>query len=174
MSKFELFSDLGTLVVPDNYEHVNSLSYFREANYKSFRYFDDEINDDFFSNPTQVLKPGENWQIKVFAQAAGNRISLTEGLAFLHSQGSVFTGAQGAALVFQQKYGLLPRGKQYNSLDTEDRLPKCEGDCLVPWVSAYLGPVFEFSFTDMGHYASDQEHYLFYDEDVFLGFFRKT
>ena len=54
-------------------------------------------------------------------------------MAFLEKQKAVYTGAQGASIVFKQKRDELPKGYWYSSFDEKNRLWK---DHRVPYVGA--------------------------------------
>ena len=71
---------------------------------------------------------------------------------FLRSKESVFVGAQGATLVFEQKRDSLPKGKWYSSFDEPERLWKdaAYGYHRVPRVGAYRDGDFHFSLGVFG------------------------
>lgn len=120
--KFALFVDLGIITVPDNYDHATALKSFGNKNRRKFYYYNDEITDKNFPNPTRVLKPGDKLHVRVFKQIVSGRTTSEERMDFLRKENAVFTGAQGASLVFDQKRDKLPVGKWYASFDEKDRL----------------------------------------------------
>lgn len=141
--KFALLVDLGIITVPENYDHAMWLATFRERHQggkkKSFYFYNEDITDEHFPNPTRVLKPGDKLQVCAFKQIVPGTTTSEERVAYLESQEmTVYTGAQGASLVFDQKRGELPKGKWYASFDQKDRLWEdadgrhrvpCVGDC---------------------------------------------
>jgi hypothetical protein len=52
--KFALLVDLGIITVPDDYVHDKRLTTFGKQNRKKFYYYNDEINDKNFPNPTRL------------------------------------------------------------------------------------------------------------------------
>lgn len=120
--KFALLADLGVIVVPEGYDHATSLASFKEANRKKFYYYNDDISDANFPNPSRILKAGDRLRVRAFHQTARGETSSAERMDFLRDQQAVFTGAQGAGLVFEQKRAELPKGKWYTSFDEADRL----------------------------------------------------
>lgn len=120
--KFALLVDLGIITVPDDYVHDKRLTTFGKQNRKKFYYYNDEITDKNFPNPTRVLKPGDKLRVRAFKQVVGGTTTSEERMAFLATQKAIHTGAQGASLVFDQKRDKLPKGKWYASFDEKDRL----------------------------------------------------
>lgn len=143
--KFALLADLGMIIVPDDYDPKNRLTLFGKENRKKFYYYNDDITDANFPNPTRVLKPGDKLRVRVFEQTVKGNTTSEERMAFLATQKAVHTGAQGASLVFEQKRDQLPKGKWYCSFDEKDRLWKdADGRRRVPFVGAYSGGDFRF------------------------------
>jgi hypothetical protein len=121
--KFALLVDLGIITVPDDYLHDKRLTKFGKQNRKKFYYYNDDITDKNFPNPTRVLKPGDKLRVRVFKQVVGGATTSSEDrMAFLATQKAIHTGAQGASLVFDQKRDQLPKGKWYASFDRKNRL----------------------------------------------------
>lgn len=122
-AKFALLCDLGYIEVPVGYEFDTALKSFRKVNRKKFYYYNDAISDANFNNPSRVQKAGDRLRVRAFHQTAAGATTSTERMDFLRAQsGNVFVGAQGAALVFEQKRAELPKGKWYAAFDEEDRL----------------------------------------------------
>lgn len=119
--KFALLVDLGIITVPDDYVHEKRLTTFGQQNRKKFYYYNDDITDKNFPNPTRVLKPGDKLRVRVFKQVVDMTTS-EERMAFLTTQKAIHTGAQGASLVFDQKRNQLPKGECCASFDEKDRL----------------------------------------------------
>ena len=146
VKKFALLADLGIITVPNNYDHATWLKTFAKKNRKKFYYYNDSINDENFSNPSRVLKPGEKLHVRVFKQVVSGMTTSEERMAFLSTQKTVLTGAQGASLVFEQKRDQLPKGYWHSSFDEKDCLWQDAGGCRrVPGVGAGSGGDFEFS-----------------------------
>ncbi|MEK7607450.1 MAG: hypothetical protein AAB484_00795 [Patescibacteria group bacterium] len=150
--KFALLVDLGIITVPDDYVHEKRLTTFGKQNRKKFYYYNDEITDKNFPNPTRVLKPGDKLRIRVWKQVVGGTTTSEERMAFLATQKAVYTGAQGLSLVFDQKSNQLPKGKWYVSFDEPKRLwQSADGHHWVPYVHRYSNDDFKF---DLGRFVS--------------------
>ena len=137
--KFALLAELGIITVPDDYDHETWLARFygkhQGGKKKSFYYYNDEITDKNFPNPTRVLKPGDKLRVRAFKQVVGGTTTSEERMAFLATQKAIHTGAQGASLVFEQKRDQLPKGKWYASFDEKERLwTDADGHHRVPGV----------------------------------------
>ena len=144
--KFALLVDLGVIMVPDDYDHANHLKTFAQQNDKKFCYYNNDINDENFSNPTRILKPGDKLCVRAFKQIVGGSTTSEERMVFLATQKAVHVGAQGASLVYDQKRDQLPKGKWYASFDEKDRLwTDADGRHGVPDVDAYSDVGFSFS-----------------------------
>lgn len=152
LGKFALLVDLGTITVPKGYDHATALESFRKENRKKFYSYNDNITDKKFSNPTRVLKPGDKLRVRVFQQVVSGTTTSEERLAFLDTQKAIYTGAQGASLVFAQKRSQLPKGKWYASFDEKDRLwADAFGRHRLPRVDASSDGDFGF---DLGRFES--------------------
>ncbi len=148
--KFALLVDLGIITVPDDYVHEKRLTTFGKQNRKKFYYYNDEITDKNFQNPTRVLKPGDKFRVRAFKQVVGGTTTSEERMAFLVTQKAIHTGAQGASLVFEQKRDQLPKGKWYASFDEKERLwADADGNHRVPGVSCDSDGGFRF---DLGYF----------------------
>lgn len=145
--KFALLADLGKIKVPADFDHALYLAKFCKKNYHKFEYYSDGINDTNFSNPSRILKPGDKLHVRAFQQIVGGSTTTEERMDFCRKQpGNIFTGAQGASLVFEQKRNQLPKGKYYVSFDEEDCLPVIDNFHRVLSLSAFLGgALFNFS-----------------------------
>ena len=118
---FRLIADLGTVEMPSLLtliRHSKHKKVMRKEQSKST--VDPRINDQNFSNPSRVLKLGDRLQVRLFTVVG--YASPDESLAFLKLQGAVFTGVQGAALVYEQKRYVLPKMVRCYSFDEQDRL----------------------------------------------------
>ena len=162
--KFALLRDLGTIIVPAGYDHATALALFRKENHKKFYYYNDGITDANFPNPSRILRAGDRLKVLAYHQIVSGETTSVERMAFLSVQpGNVYTGAQGAALVFEQKCAQLPKGKWYASFDEADRLwQDADGHRGVPRVHVHSDGDFEFSLGNLGD-PWDQG-------DAFLGF----
>ncbi len=153
--KFTLLTDLGIITVPDGYDHATQLASFSRKNRKKFYYYNDnnDITDEHFPNPTRILKAGDKFHVRAFKQITSGTTTSEERLAFLATQKAVYTGAQGASLVFEQKREELPKGRSYISFDEKERLWKEAGGYhRVPHIIAGLGGDFGFN---LGYFEDD-------------------
>lgn len=151
VEKFVLLADLGEIIVPRNFDSKTWLASFDKKNRKKFYYYNDNITDANFPNPTRILKPGDKLHVRVFKQNVSGSTTSEERMEFLATQNAVYTGAQGASLVWEQKRDLLPKGKWYCSFDEKDRLWKdSDGYHRVPSVSAHSDGDFEFGLGCFG------------------------
>ncbi|MFA6295402.1 MAG: hypothetical protein WC666_03185 [Candidatus Paceibacterota bacterium] len=161
--KFALLVDLGIITVPDDYVHEKRLTTFGEQNRNKFDYYDGDITDKNFLNPTRILKPGDKLHVRVFKQIVGGETTSKERMAFLATQKAIHTGAQGASLVFGQKRDQLPKGRWYASFDEKDRLwTDARGNHRVPGVICYPGDDFGFGLNSFES--------IWRTEDAFLCF----
>lgn len=121
--RFTLLADLGIITIPAEYVHATQLATFKKKYREKFYGYNDNTTDANFPNPTRILKAGDALHVRAWGHAkAGMTTSSDERMEFLRAQRSVFTGAQGASLVFEQKRQELPKGKWYASFDEPDRL----------------------------------------------------
>ena len=155
--KFALLVDLGIITVPDDYDHATCLAKFHAKHQggknKSFYYYNDNITDKNFPNPTRILKPGDKLRVRAFKQIVGGSTTSEERLAFLATQKAIYTGAQGASLVFEQKRDQLPKGKWYASFDEKEALwSDAGGGHGVPCVDRHSDGGFWFN---LGRFESD-------------------
>ena len=141
------------ITVPANYRHVTQLATFKRGHKKNCYSYSHAITDANFAKATTVLTPGRKFKVKIWKQMVGGMTTSIERLAFLKSQKAVFTGAQGASLVFAQKRHALPKGYWYVSFDEKDALFEYEeGYHGVP--SVYAGSHGDFHF-DLGPFECD-------------------
>jgi hypothetical protein len=148
---FTFLADLGTITVPNDYNHATRLATFLAANRRLFYGPDGNITDAKFPNPSRILKPGDKLRVRAFKQNTKGTTSSEERLAFLRTQNAVFTGAQGASLVFEQKRRQLPRGYWYSSFAFDEPERLCAvagGSLLVPFLRAHSVGAFRFSLGD--------------------------
>lgn len=165
--RYEHLIDLGEIVVPANYQHATYLAKFRKGNKEKFYYFNDAAIDRNYANASTKLMPGRRLQVDAYC--IKTRVTSVDNLAFLASQGSVLTGAQGAALVFEQKRSLLPKERWYVSFDEREALWKdAGGRHRVPYVNASSDGDFSF---DLGYFGGDwgAEYVLLVFRDVASG-----
>lgn len=165
--KFALLVDLGTITVPEDYDHATALEKFwdkhQSGRKKSFYSYNDNITNKNFPNPTRVLMPGDKLRVRAFKQVVGGTTTSEERMAFLATQKAIHTGAQGASLVFDQKRDQLLKGEWYASFDEKDRLWAADVDChRVPFVGCY--PLGDFEFV-LGCFEG-----VWYDDHAFLCF----
>lgn len=148
VEKFTLLADLGIITVPE----VVSLDKFMRENRKKFYGVNENITDANFPNPSRILKPGDKLWVRAFQQIVKGGTTSEERMKFLKKQNAVFTGAQGATLVFDQKRDELPKGKWYASFDEKDRLwEDAGGDHRVPGVLAHSDGDFYWFLGSFGY-----------------------
>ena len=151
--KFVLFKDLGIIIVPDGYVHGTRLDSFRKKNWKRFYYYNENIMDANFPNPSRILKSGDKLWIRAFKQIVFGTTTSEERMAFLATRKAVFTSAQGASLILEQKRDQLPRGFYYVSFDKKKRLWKdADGYHGTPYVRRTLDGDCRFG---LGNFESD-------------------
>lgn len=144
--KFELLVDLDVITVPNSYIHSEQLEKFCQQNVKRFLYFNTEINDKNFSNPTRVLCPGDKLHVRAWKQTSPKPSTSEERLEFLATKKAIYTGAQGLSLVFEQRREELPKRMFYSSYDEKARLWKdAGGDHRVPRLCCFVEGRFEFN-----------------------------
>jgi hypothetical protein len=159
--KFALLADLGIITVPDDYMHEKRLTTFDEQNRKKFYYYNDEITDKNFPNPTRVLKPGDKLRVRAFKQVVDGTTTSVERMAFLATQNAIHTGAQGASLVFEEKRDQLPKRYWCASFDEKDRLwADADGRHRVPRVFCNSDGVFRFDLGSFENVWSDGSAFL--------------
>ena len=141
--RFKLLADLGIITVPENYVHGKQLG---SLNQGEFYFFNNNITDKNFPKPTRILKPGDKLWVRAFKQVVPGETTSEDRMGFLKKLNAVFTGAQGASLVYQQKRNQLPKGFWYCSFDEKDRLwEDADGDHGVPVVNADSDGAFGFN-----------------------------
>lgn len=166
VEKFVLLADLGEIVIPDDFNHKTWLASFKKKNYQeNFEYYNGEITDINFSNPTRVLKPGDKFHLRIFEKAMPGNITSEECLEFLATQKTIYTGAQGASLVWEQKRDQLPKGYWYCSFDEKERLYKNQiGDHKMPYIDAAYDEGFEFSLSSFENDLDEDVALLCFNE----------
>ncbi|MEX0918857.1 MAG: hypothetical protein WDZ85_02720 [Candidatus Paceibacterota bacterium] len=163
--KFALLVDLGIITVPADYDHRAELKTFAERNREKFYYYNDDISDQNFPNPTRILRPGERLRVRAFKQVVGGTTTSEERLAFFATQKAIHTGAQGLSLVFEERRDQLPKGKWYVSFDEEERLwVDAGGYHRAPRVGCYLDGDFEFYLGDFRDVWRDDFAFLCFTE----------
>lgn len=160
--KFVLFSDLGVLRVPDNYDHASRLGTFARRFRENFRSYDPRLVDENFSNPTRIMTAGDEFKVKLFRQNVppGHTTTTSERMRFLLSQEVVFTGAQGLSLALEVM-GNIPEVFGVYSFDQEDRLLWDKGKVWIPRASllhkkiVHFGQPYGLQFS-LGHFESQR------------------
>jgi len=151
--KFALMVDLGIITVPDDYDHATRLTTFLERNRKKFYDVHNDITDKNFPSPSRILKPGDKLCVRAFEQVVGGTTTSEERMAFLETQGAVYTGAQGASILWDQRHDQLPKNKWYCSFDKKERLFKdADGILRVPLIYIYFDGDFDF-YLDLFEYT---------------------
>lgn len=166
--KFALLVDLGIITVSHDYVHETCLSTFREQDHGGwFCGCDENIADANYPNPSRILKAGDKLRVCAFEQIVDGTTTSQERMAFLEEKQSknVYVGAQGAALVLEQKRFNLPMGKWYASFDQPDRLWEDPGgNHMVPLVNAVFAGHFALQLGDFKH------DHCWHKAHAFLGF----
>lgn len=149
--RYQFLANLGEIVVLEDFDHDTYLDTFGAAHKGDFYYYNEALTSANFTKATTRLMPGRRLQVDAYR--IKTRVTSVDNLAFLASQGSVLTGAQGAGLVWQQKRAQLPKGYWYASFDEKEALWKdADGSHRVPGV--YAGSGGDFSF-DLGGFGDD-------------------
>lgn len=153
--KFTLLVDLGIITVPDDYNHASRLTTFAAQNREKFTRYDEIISDANFPNPSRILKPGDKLWARVFQVTTSFAFATSaECMSFLASKKAIYTGAQGASLVFEQKRGQLRENTLYLSFDEPDRLYHHDTDyycLLMVGVNQYSSGDFMFRILNLAN-----------------------
>ncbi len=120
-NKFALLVDLGIITIPEG-DPATQLARFKEEHGDKFYYYNKNITDEHFSNPSRILQSGDKLWVRAFEQVVDGTTTSEERMAFLATQKPVYTGAQGATVVFEQKHDHLPKGTWYTSFDEKEHL----------------------------------------------------
>jgi len=162
--KFALLKDLGIMVVPADYVHGKQLARFNKEYGAELYDFNKAITDGNFPHPSRILKPGDRLHVYAYHQIVGGTTTSDERMAYLAEQKhDVYTGAQGATLVYKQKKDELPKGKWYASFDKPENLYEdSDRNHRVPDVNAGSGGGFKL---DLGYFES-----VWYGLNAFFGF----
>lgn len=121
---FKLHIDLGTITVPDDYVHGICLERFKQVIVSSLADCDSRLTDANFSKPSRIFRPKEQFSVCLFRPVVPDSVTVDDCISFLKMKGSIYPGAQGLALFFQQKLKELPRGRLYFCFDKEESLWK--------------------------------------------------
>lgn len=133
------FEEIGSfpVVVPDGYNHGTVIADLHREHHNEFYRWDDASNDFNYANPSNVLTPGHRFKVKMFAVKCEQVVSAGDCLKVLAAYKGVLTGAQGAALAYQQgKSYMSYKYKGFVSFDKKDNLPVLNGYHRVPNVLA--------------------------------------
>lgn len=162
-----LLVDLGIVEVPDDYNHATALETFRQRHVQNFSHLDQYITDVNFRHPTRVLEPGDKFNVRAFKPGVPGFTCSEKRMAFLATQDAIYTGAQGACLVWEQKRDQLLKGHRYFSYDLKERLwksPTTENHGL-PGLMAIHGYSFDFRLVAFeSEYLSDSDAFLCFTE----------
>jgi hypothetical protein len=146
----------GAITVPGDFVHEECLRRLHEQNRERW-FIDDELVDPNFPNPTRILRPGDRLLVRVFRQISDGDSTSEERMAFLAMQNAVYTGAQGAALVFEQLRERPQKGFGYISFDEGPRLWKdTSGEPWVPILGADLEGSFEILLNRLANNWDDE------------------
>ena len=165
--KFAPLLDLGIITTPTDHVPSTYLTRFKASHQgskkKLFYGYNDAITDANFENPSCILKPGMKLGVRAYHQIVQGYTTSKERMDYLREEKmDTYTGAQGAAMVFDQKRNLLPKGKWYTSFDEGARLPFFGGYHGVPGVGADSCGGFRFGLGDLEG--------IWRDDGAFFGF----
>ena len=123
---FTLMSEFA-VTVPADYKHANQLDSFLKKIRKSKNVYgyNENITDANFAKVTTQLVPGKTYKVKIFG--INGRVTSADCLVHYRSQKAIFTGAQGASLVWEQKKEEFRKGKWTASFDEKEALWKDTG-----------------------------------------------
>lgn len=153
MDKFALLVDLGTIVVPDDHVPETYLGRFKARHPDTVRttkgfvynFFNAEITDENFRNPSCILNPRKKLHVCAFQQVAYDVTTSEERVDYLMSQEmDSYTSAQGAVMVFEQKRHDMPKGRWYSSFDEQEHLPFLGHDRQVLYLNVTSDDHFMF------------------------------
>lgn len=138
---FDFLTDLGTVVVPDDYDHRACLEKFAEKcsntrkqkktyEERSFTH-DDIVNESTLRSATSSLERGAEYLVSAWKVRLFKRVRSWYILGFIEQRGGILVGAQGLVLVHEQKKDLLYikssegyEATEYVSFDAEEMLPQ--------------------------------------------------
>lgn len=130
------------VTVPVDYNPDTALA---SLDRKKFYYFNAGATDEHYSQVSHQLVPGQTYEVDVYDIRQGEVVSSAHCVRFLESQKSLFTGAQGVAMVWEQQRKELPKGRYYASFDKKEKLwQDADGRRRVPGVSRDSGGGFVF------------------------------
>lgn len=163
--KFELLLDLGVIIAPDDFNHSTCLVTFIKNNRNSFFDINEQITDKNFSIPTRILKPGDKLNVTVYQQIKAEDTSSKERIKFLNTLNSIFVGAQGATLVWEQKRDLLPKGKWYSSFDKQEIYwEQADAYKWIPRISCYTNGEYNFNLGEFKQLTNKSSCILCFQE----------
>jgi hypothetical protein len=157
--KFVLLCYLGTIEIPATW----SLDVFRKASEKGFYYYNPDLTEA--NHPTPKWAAGKRYSVRAVKQIAEGTTTSLERLEFLESQGAIYLGAQGAAMVYQEKRKLLPKSKWYTSFTEGDLARVRDGlDGGVPSVNASSDGDFGFNLGNLAKSWNQDSAFLCFCE----------
>lgn len=116
--EFSLLRDLGIIQVPEGYAPDTYMSSFRERHRPDFVSMFKQQADTFLTeHATRILRAGERFRVRIFAQDHGEMTTSEERVAFLQGHGAVYLGACGLMLLWEQKRDVLPRNMWHTSFE---------------------------------------------------------
>ncbi|MBM3281292.1 MAG: hypothetical protein FJY91_00875 [Candidatus Harrisonbacteria bacterium] len=145
-----LFRPLPTkyvIIVPQGYTFESFwMTFWEKYENHPKRYFYENLSTAQNFSQSVVLRPGQKIEVTVFEQTVDRLMtSSVERVNFLKSiPGNIFTGLSGSALMFDQHWEKLPKGRAYCSFDEKDRLPALEYFHRVPCFDCHADGYFHF------------------------------
>ncbi|NQV88118.1 MAG: hypothetical protein HQ402_00995 [Parcubacteria group bacterium] len=167
--KFGILADLGIITVPADYDHATALAALRKEDRDKFYGYNEASDDQNFSNPSHILKPGDKFRVHVCNQIVPGTTTSEERMAFLATHRGVYVGAQGLSIVFKEKRDLLPKGKWHASFDEVDRPPVVDGYPWVPYVCADSDGDFRWGLGCFEGVWYGSDTFLLFRDDLSLG-----
>lgn len=136
------------IVVPKGYDHSIRLDTFRQEHEEEFYFYNQAITDKNFARATVKLVLGQKLKVKVFQST--KRVIADDCLRFLRGEKSLFVGAQGMSLIYEQgKDRLLKDRYAYISFDEKDALHDSDSNLPVLYININETPSFAF---DLWHF----------------------
>lgn len=164
VDKFEAYLDLGRIAVPLDYKHTTCIRGLAQRFKRGKLSIDKELTDENFSKASRVLHPQEQFNVYLFRQIpsgiGGVTTTTEERMLYLRRfENPVFLGAQGCAIVLEQKCELLPKSMTCVSMDEKDHLWSDSVSYSFPYANG------EFLFAYL------RQDYLWFPHHLFFGFF---
>lgn len=162
--RFELVDTL-RIVVPEDYDSSKCFASIILKYPRAFYYYHNAISDKNYAKATVKLNPGE--KIKVGVYQIKKMATFEDCMAKLCLERAMFVGAQGLALIWEQKRDELPKGRFHIlSFDEEKALWKdSSGAYQLPYINRGSDNAFKFSLDSSEHALSAGHYFLCFQGD---------